>query len=45
MNQDMVAPFANIDVIKNLSKNINSVTYTYINEYGSNTPMPSVSLK
>lgn len=45
MNQDMVAPFKSIDVFKNLPKNINSISYTYINEYGGNTSMPPVSLK
>ncbi|MDI9705333.1 molecular chaperone [Acinetobacter baumannii] len=45
MNQDMVAPFKSIDVIKNLPKNINSINYTYINEYGGNTTVPTVSLK
>ena len=45
MNHDMVAPFKTIDVLKNLPKNLSSISYTYINEYGGNTSMPAVALK
>lgn len=45
LDQDMVAPFSTIKVIKTLPNDVHSITYTYINEYGGNDVMPSVPLK
>ena len=45
MNQDMVPPYQTIDVLANVSKDVKSIQYTYINDYGGNTEMPVVYLK
>ncbi|WP_228258845.1 fimbrial biogenesis chaperone [Acinetobacter ihumii] len=45
MNRDMVPPFETIEVLKGLPSNLHQIQYTYINEYGGNTPMPPVSIK
>lgn len=45
MNQDMVAPYSNIVVLKDLSYPVKSLEFTYINDYGGNEKMPVVQLK
>ena len=45
MNQDMVPPYQTIDVLANVSKDVKSIHYTYINDYGGNTEMPVIYLK
>jgi len=45
MNQDMVPPYQTIDVLANVSKDVKSIQYTYINDYGGNTETPVVYLK
>jgi len=45
MNQDMVPPYQTIDVLANVSKDVKSIQYTYINDYGGNTETPIVYLK
>lgn len=45
LDQDMVAPFSTIAVLKHLTSDIRSIHYTYINEYGGNEEMPVVQLK
>lgn len=45
LDQDMVAPFSQITVIKALPFKIHSIQATYLNEYGSNEPMPNIALK
>ncbi|MCU4412744.1 molecular chaperone [Acinetobacter sp. WU_MDCI_Axc73] len=45
LNKDMVPPFETIDVLKGLPSNTQQIQYTYINEYGGNSPMPPVPLK
>ena len=45
LDQDMAAPFSQLTVIKALPKNVTSIQYTYLNEYGANVSMPVVHLK
>jgi len=45
MNRDMVPPYQTIDVLLNVPNNLKSIEYTYINDYGGNTEMPSVLIK
>ncbi|WP_224971815.1 fimbrial biogenesis chaperone [Acinetobacter oleivorans] len=45
LNSDMVAPNQSITVLSNFSDSSNSVTYTYINDYGGATTVTSVMNK
>lgn len=45
LDQDMVAPFSSIAVLKGVPADLRSLQYTYISEYGGNEAMPVVYLK
>ena len=45
MNQDMVAPYSTIQVLKDLTYPVKTLEFTYINDYGGNEKMPIVKLK
>lgn len=45
LDQDMIAPYSKTTVIRAFPKNVHSIQFTYLNEYGSNEAMPTVHLK
>lgn len=45
INQDMVAPYSSIQVLKDISFPLKNIEFTYINEFGSNKKMPIIHFK